>query len=64
MNALKPKVTIPVHYLTAKSELPIAPVDDFITGKSNVKNVNASVVEIGPSSLPNEPEIVVLAHAL
>ena len=61
---LKPRVIIPMHYKTAKLDYPIAGVDDFISGKQNVKRINASEVLYTKDQLPSETAIVVLEHAL
>ena len=63
-NALKAKVIIPMHYLTSKVSYPIAGVDNFIRGKSGVKKVNSSEIEIKKDSLPASAVIIVLQHAL
>jgi len=64
VNALKPRIVIPMHYKTEKCGFPIAGVDQFLAGKSNVKNTNASEVEISKGQLPVSTEIVVLKPAL
>jgi L-ascorbate metabolism protein UlaG (beta-lactamase superfamily) len=64
MNALKPAITIPMHYKTQKCAFPIAPVEDFIKGKQNVRNMKSSDVVIEKDTLPAPPEIIVLQHAL
>ena len=63
-NTLKPKVIIPMHYLTPKVSYPIVGVEDFLRGKSGVKKLNSSEVEITQKSLPANTEIIVLKHAL
>jgi len=63
MKVLSPKVTIPMHFKTAKVEFPIEPVDRFLAGKKNVKNLG-SETEITKESLPKERESVVLPPAL
>ncbi len=61
---LKPRVVIPMHYSTDKCAYPISGVDDFLKGKTDVKNMDASEVELTKSELPSATEIVVLKHAL
>lgn len=60
VEQLKPKVVIPMHFKTPAVGLPIAPVDDFISGRPNVKRVGASEVEITKEALPAETEVWVL----
>ena len=64
IGALKPRITIPMHYKTPKAAFPIAPVDDFVRNKSNVRRLEASDISVTRESLPAEPQIVVLEAAL
>lgn len=61
---LSPRVTIPMHYKTAKADLPIAGVEDFLRGKTNVRRLAVSEVEFKREALPETAEIVVLVPAL
>jgi len=61
---IKPKVLIPMHFKTEKCGFPIAPVEDFLKGKANVKRPKSSEVSLDKKSLPQQMEIVVLEHAL
>ena len=61
---IKPKVLIPMHFKTSKCSFPIAPVDDFLKGKRNVKQPKASEAEFSKAALPKQMEIVVLEYAL
>lgn len=61
---IKPKVLIPMHYKTEKCGFPIAPLDDFLKGKTNVKRLGQSEVTIDRTHLPSQMEIIVLNHAL
>ncbi len=61
---LKPKITIPMHYKTDKLDFPIASVDEFIKGKSNVTRVNGNEIEIKAGELPASAKIMVLKPAL
>ncbi|MBI2868629.1 MAG: MBL fold metallo-hydrolase [Chloroflexi bacterium] len=62
-ETLKPRVTIPMHFRSDSCEYPIAPPEEFLKGKPNVKRLNSSEVEFKAGSLP-EQEIVVLQAAL
>jgi L-ascorbate metabolism protein UlaG (beta-lactamase superfamily) len=64
MNDVKPKVTVPMHYKTAKCEFPITGVEDFIAGKKGIKMVKAFEIELKRANLPREPEIIVMGYAL
>ncbi len=62
MNAIRPSVTIPMHYKTDKS-FPLDDVDKFTKGKAQAKKVKTSEIDVTKATLPKEPEIVVLQHA-
>jgi L-ascorbate metabolism protein UlaG (beta-lactamase superfamily) len=64
MDAVAPALTIPMHFKTEKCDFPIAPVEEFARGRSNVRRKEVSEIEISKASLPGNPEIVVLRHAL
>jgi len=64
MNAVKPRLTIPMHYKTEKCAFPITTLDEFTIGKKAVKTVPAAALDVTKQSLPNEAEIWVLQHAL
>jgi L-ascorbate metabolism protein UlaG (beta-lactamase superfamily) len=61
---IKPKILIPMHFKTKKCGFPIAPVEDFLKGKSNPKRPKASEVALEKRGLPQQMEILVLEHAL
>jgi L-ascorbate metabolism protein UlaG (beta-lactamase superfamily) len=60
---LAPRIVIPMHYKTGSIDFPIAPVDGFLEGKSNVQRPGGSTLEVRADSLPEEQAIVVLEHA-
>jgi hypothetical protein len=64
MNAVKPRITMPMHYKTEKCAFPIAGVDEFTKGKKGVRVANASELDLSKESLPKDAEIVVLKYAL
>ena len=64
MNDLTPALTIPMHFKTEKSSFPIAKVEEFTSGKKNVRRVKSNELEIRKESLPTEAEIVLLDYAL
>jgi hypothetical protein len=57
-------VTIPMHYMTSKTNMPIVGVEELLMGQGNVKRDGKSEIEITPDTLPQVPTIVVLEHAL
>jgi L-ascorbate metabolism protein UlaG (beta-lactamase superfamily) len=64
MEAMKPSITIPMHFKTEKCAFPIAPVEEFTKGKKNVTTLGASELEVAKHTLPASPEIIVLEYAL
>jgi len=64
MNSIKPLLVIPMHFKTEKCEFPITTVDDFISGKTNVKKLDASEIEITKDNLPTSTEIQVFKFAM
>jgi L-ascorbate metabolism protein UlaG (beta-lactamase superfamily) len=64
MDDINPKVAIPMHYRTEKCSFPITTVHEFTRGKKNIRTLRESELEITEESLPKEPEIVVMQHAL
>ena len=64
VEAVKPRVMIPMHFKTEKCGFPIAPVDDFLKRMTAVKKLTSAEVEITPEKLPAKgPEVWVLEHA-
>jgi L-ascorbate metabolism protein UlaG (beta-lactamase superfamily) len=61
---IKPKIVIPMHFKTEKCGFPIAPVDDFLKGKTSLKRPKSSEIAFFKSTLPQKMEVVVLEHAL
>lgn len=63
-DQLKPRVIIPMHFKTDKINFPIAVVDEFLKGKSNVTRVNDNEIEIKAGKLPTSVQIMVLKQSL
>jgi len=64
VNRLRPRIAVPMHYLTPKVGFDIAPVDDFLADKTRVRRVGGSEIEVTKDTLPEPTEIVVLEPAL
>ena len=64
MNTINPLLVIPMHFKTEKCGFPITTVDDFLSGKPNVKRLNVSEIEITKDNLPTSTEIQVLQFAM
>ena len=63
-DQLKPGVIIPMHYKDDKCGMPIAGVDEFLRGKSDVTRLDASEFEFKSGELPPSTQIMVLKPAL
>jgi L-ascorbate metabolism protein UlaG (beta-lactamase superfamily) len=63
-DQLKPKVILPMHYKTGKSNMPIVGVEEFLKGKSNVVRSNDSEIELVAGKIPANVQIVVLKQSL
>ncbi len=60
VNALQPKIVVPMHYKTEVLGFPIAKVDEFLKGKQNVERVKGSSIEVSKETLPARMKIVVI----
>ncbi len=60
---IKPRIAIPMHYRTDRCQFLQWSADDFAKGKSNVRKIEGSEVEVTSSSLPAQFEVVVLKYA-
>ena len=61
VEQLHPRVVVPMHFKTRYTpNLPIAPVDEFLRGKGNVKRLGAAAFAIGKGDLPAQREIWLL----
>ena len=59
--ALQPKLVFPMHYKTAVTTFPLAPVEDFTAGKT-VQMVGANNIRISADALPAESTVYVLDY--
>ncbi len=62
--ALGARVTVPMHFKTAKLDFPVAGVEEFLRGQERVRRIGGTEAEVCAAGLPREPEIWVLEHAL
>lgn len=63
-TALAARITVPMHYKTAKLGFPIAGVEAFLADLPGVRHTGVAEVEITADTLPASPEVWVLEHAL
>jgi L-ascorbate metabolism protein UlaG (beta-lactamase superfamily) len=64
VGQLKPRVVIPMHFKNERCNFPIAGVDDFLRGKKDISQPDASEVEFRAAELPPTTQIIVLKPAL
>ncbi len=64
MEALDPRLVIPMHFKTTSLDFPIDGVQKFIEGRPNAWHARLPFIEVTIESLPKEREIAVLAHLL
>ena len=63
VEALAPRVVIPMHYKTDKVDFPIVGVDAFLGTQKTVRRNPGSTLEVTKASLPAERTVIVLPHA-
>lgn len=61
---LAAKIVIPMHFKTDKVNFPIAPIEDFLKDKPNVKRLDSSTLELKKEDVPKDRQIIVLKYAL
>lgn len=58
------QIVVPMHYSNEKCSFPIAGVEDFIAGRSNVTRDGVSSLDVTPETVPAEQQVVVLEPSL
>lgn len=60
---LKAKIAIPMHYRHKRAKIEwLAPVDEFLQGKENVKKLKPDTVYLSQKQLPEKLQIIVLDY--
>jgi L-ascorbate metabolism protein UlaG (beta-lactamase superfamily) len=62
IEAIKPKITVPMHYKTEAIKFSIDPVEVFLSNKNNVQRLESSEFEITVDTLPKNTQIYVLQY--
>ncbi len=62
VRALKPALTIPMHFKTPVMGFPIRPVDDFLRAAGGGRQVASTEIEIDPQNLSAAGGVVVLDY--
>lgn len=63
VDALAPRVVIPMHFKTDKAAFPIGPVEPFLATQETVERRDGSSVEFTTASLPAERVTILLGHS-
>jgi L-ascorbate metabolism protein UlaG (beta-lactamase superfamily) len=63
VEALAPRVVLPMHYKTDKVDFPIAPVDQFLATQATVRRETGATLELTKATLPEQQTTIVLEHA-
>jgi L-ascorbate metabolism protein UlaG (beta-lactamase superfamily) len=63
VEALGPRVVLPMHYKTGEVDFPIAPVDQFLATQATVRHEAGSTLELTNATLPDQRTTIVLGHA-
>ena len=65
LDAIGPRLVLPMHYKTPKIDLNIQPLERFLTVLPDdpVVRVGTSTIEITPETLPERRTIIVLDHS-
>ncbi len=63
ITQLNPNIVIPMHFKTPKVGFPLATIDRFLEGKSNVRREIGSEIHLSAESLPEPIQIVFLPPA-
>jgi len=65
VEAIQPRIVIPMHYQTGKVRLNIRPVDDFLAAypAERIERHDSPTLDVRRETLPRETKIVVLRHA-
>jgi L-ascorbate metabolism protein UlaG (beta-lactamase superfamily) len=62
IEAIKPKITVPMHYKTDAIKFSIDPVEVFLSNKNNVQRLKSIEFEITVDTLPKNAQIYVLQY--
>jgi len=63
VEAIGPRLVIPMHYKTPKVDFPIKPVEDFTSLFDGAEKAGSSEIEVSPDNLPEGMKVVVLDYS-
>jgi len=63
VEALAPRIVVPMHFKTDRADFPIAPVDAFLATQEAVERRDGPTLEVTSSTLPAERVTILLAHS-
>jgi L-ascorbate metabolism protein UlaG (beta-lactamase superfamily) len=64
LDAIGPRLVVPMHFKTPKINLAIRPLDDFLAALPAwpVERPGTGTIEVGRESLPARPTVIVMEH--
>jgi L-ascorbate metabolism protein UlaG (beta-lactamase superfamily) len=62
-DSLGPRIVVPMHYKTDKTDFPISTVEPFLATQDNVVREKGSTLEFTHATLPVKRTVIVLEHA-
>ncbi len=62
VDSLDPRIVVPMHYKTDKTDFPISGVEPFLATQRTVIRDAGSTLEAGRAALPAERTVIVLEH--
>ena len=65
IDLIQPRIVIPMHYQNGKVNLPLQPIEDFLSlfAPSQIVRHSAPTLELCPEALPPEMRVIVLPSA-
>jgi L-ascorbate metabolism protein UlaG (beta-lactamase superfamily) len=63
VDALAPRIVVPMHYKTAQVDFPIEGVEPFLSSQPSVERRTESSIEVDGDTLPKERVAIVLRPA-
>jgi L-ascorbate metabolism protein UlaG (beta-lactamase superfamily) len=63
VDSLDPRIVIPMHYKTEKTDFPITTEEPFLAAQKNVVRESGPVLEVTPDGLPTERTTILLQHS-
>jgi L-ascorbate metabolism protein UlaG (beta-lactamase superfamily) len=63
VDSLDPRIVVPMHFKTDKTDFPIAAVEPFLATQKKVVREQGSTIEVTPAGLPAERKTILLQQS-